>query len=193
MEDYIRITQLNDFIFCPMSIYFHNLYEDHERLTYQRTDQIKGTNAHESVDGKTYTTSSQVLMGLEVYCEEYRLAGKIDTFFVQEGILRERKKKIKSIYDGYVFQLYGQYFAMKEMGYKVNRLQLYSMDDNKVYPIPRPQEDPVMFEKFCTLLRDFQEFSMDAFVQTNGEKCRHCIYEPACDRAVVGGNDAGCK
>lgn len=25
-EDLIKLSQLNDFIFCPASIYFHNLY-----------------------------------------------------------------------------------------------------------------------------------------------------------------------
>lgn len=33
MEDStILISQLNDFIFCPASIYFHNLYGDRDNL-----------------------------------------------------------------------------------------------------------------------------------------------------------------
>lgn len=40
MEDLIKITQINDFIFCPASIYFHNLYGDRETTTYQRKEQI---------------------------------------------------------------------------------------------------------------------------------------------------------
>lgn len=35
MEDLIKITQINDFIFCPISIYFHSLYGDREKTTYQ--------------------------------------------------------------------------------------------------------------------------------------------------------------
>lgn len=43
MEDYIKITQLNDFIFCPVSIYFHNLYEDSEPMLYQGSNSCKVT------------------------------------------------------------------------------------------------------------------------------------------------------
>lgn len=35
MEDLILITQLNDFIFCPASIYFHKLYGSESKLLYQ--------------------------------------------------------------------------------------------------------------------------------------------------------------
>lgn len=52
MDDYILITQLNDFIFCPASIYFHNLYGSMDRILYQGTEQLNGTKAHEKVDTK---------------------------------------------------------------------------------------------------------------------------------------------
>ena len=32
MEDLIIISNLNDFIFCPASIYFHKLYGSHMAL-----------------------------------------------------------------------------------------------------------------------------------------------------------------
>lgn len=35
MENPINITMLNDFIFCPLSIYYHNLYDDMETSLYQ--------------------------------------------------------------------------------------------------------------------------------------------------------------
>ena len=31
MDDYILISWLNDFIFCPISIYFHQLYGNKEK------------------------------------------------------------------------------------------------------------------------------------------------------------------
>ena len=66
-----------------------------------------------------------MLQGVSVYCEKYNLVGKIDVFDEKTGILTERKKKIKTVYDGYIYQIYAQYFSLIEMGYKVNELRLY--------------------------------------------------------------------
>ena len=46
MEDIILITELNDFIFCPASIYFHHLYGSRDPVLFQSEAQIKGTKAH---------------------------------------------------------------------------------------------------------------------------------------------------
>lgn len=183
MDDSILITQLNDFIFCPASIYFHNLYGSMDRLLYQNEEQINGTKAHEKVDKGQYSSEENVLMGLDVFCEKYGLIGKIDVYDGNKKILRERKRQIKTIYDGYVFQLYAQYFSLKEMGYNVEQLQLYSMVDNKVYKILLPEQDKIMFEKFEKLIKEMRVFRMEnGFLQKNLAKCERCIYEPACDR-----------
>ncbi len=42
----IAITQLNDFVFCPASIYFHLLYGDTSTFLFQSEKQINGTAAH---------------------------------------------------------------------------------------------------------------------------------------------------
>lgn len=185
MDDAILITELNDFIFCPVSIYFHKMYKDMDRMIYQNTDQINGTAAHKKVDEGTYSTSKDVLMGLDVYSAKYNLIGKIDVFYTQRKLLRERKKKVKKIYDGYIFQIYAQYFAMCEMGYEVEKLEIYSMDDHKRYEIPLPEEDMNMFLKFEKVIEDINDFDMSKFTQTNLSKCQHCIYEPACDRTMI--------
>ena len=52
-----------------------------EKMVYQSTDQIDGTNAHQSVDAGTYSSKKDVLMGIDVFCEEFRLIGKIDVYF----------------------------------------------------------------------------------------------------------------
>lgn len=187
MEDLIKITQINDFIFCPASIYFHNLYGDRDKTTYQRKEQINGTYAHEKIDTGTYTTAKKILMGYDVYCEELGLIGKIDMFDTEKCLLRERKKKIKVIYDGYVFQLYAQLYSLREMGYVVKIIQLYSMDDNKIYKISLPEDDAVMDKKFKDTIENIRNFSMEKFIQTNKEKCIHCIYEPACDKTILEG------
>lgn len=185
MDDAILITELNDFIFCPVSIYFHKMYKDMDRMIYQNTDQINGTAAHKNVDEGTYSTRSNILTGLDVYCEKYNLIGKIDIYDAEKRVIRERKKRIKTIYDGYVFQIYAQYFALVEMGYKVDKLELYSLDDHKVYDIALPTVDKDMLFKFEKVIEDIKKFSMEDFIQTNKEKCQHCIYEPACDRTLI--------
>ena len=125
MESYIPISYLNDFIFCPRSIYFHQVYGAVDQKMYYETPQIEGKIAHQSIDEKYYSTKKSVLQGTEVYCEEYNLVGKIDIFYMETGELVERKKFIKTIYDGYVLQLYAQYFSLLEMGYQVTSLSLY--------------------------------------------------------------------
>ena len=55
MDDAIIISNLNDFIFCPVSIYFHNLYGNRSTITYQGKAQMNGSNAHDAVDNGTIT------------------------------------------------------------------------------------------------------------------------------------------
>ena len=184
MDDSILITELNDFIFCPVSIYFHKLYGTMETALYQSSDQINGTNVHKAIDEGSYSTKADILMGTDVYCEKYGLIGKIDVYDTKKHLLRERKKKIKVIYDGYVFQVYAQCFALREMGYVVEKIELYSMDDHKKYSIPLPENDMEMFLKFERTICSMREFCLNSFKQTNEEKCKRCIYAPACDRAI---------
>lgn len=185
MEEIILISYLNDFIFCPISIYFHKLYGTIDKSIYQTEYQIQGTNAHKTIDNKTYSTKKNILQGINVYSEKYGLQGKIDIFDVEKGILTERKNKITKIYDGYIFQIYAQYFGLTEMRYKVKTLKLYSLSDNKNFNVKKPSEDKEMFAKFEELIKSIQEFDMEKFVQTNEKKCMNCIYEPSCDRSLV--------
>jgi CRISPR-associated exonuclease Cas4 len=185
MEREIPISYLNDFIFCPRSIYYHQLYEQLSTRLYQRTPQIAGTFAHKAIDEKKYSTSKMVLQGIDVYSSVYGIYGKIDTFNEETGVLTERKKKIKVIYDGYVFQIYAQYFALKEMGYLIKKIKLYSMDDNKNYPIPLPEEDLYMKNKFDHLIHSIKTYEMeDQTFVANPNKCRNCIYSNLCDYSL---------
>ncbi len=130
-EEYLPISNLNDFIFCPVSIYFHSLDYDSDKMLIQSEKQINGTSSHSACDEGRYTDKKSILQGISVISEEYGLIGKIDVFDSESGMLTERKKKINKIYDGYIFQLYAQYFALCEMGYAVKSILLYSIDDNK--------------------------------------------------------------
>lgn len=185
MEELIRITLLNDFIYCPVSIYFHNLYGNMDTMIYQGKKQLDGKAAHKTVDEHSASTGKNIVTGLDVFSEKYGLVGKIDYYDLDRGILIERKKKIKTIYDGYIFQLYGQYFSMIEMGYGVNGLAMYSMDDNKKYKVLLPEDDSEMLLKFEKVIEDINAFDIEKFSQKNRDKCLNCIYEPACDRSLI--------
>ena len=184
MDDIIKISNINDFIFCPVSIYFHNLYGNQEKLMFQSKYQLNGTKSHETIDKNKYSTSSDKITSLEVYSEKFRIIGKIDIYDKKKELLVERKKHIKEIYDGYVFQLYAQYYCMTEMGYNVSKLHIRSCDDNKTYKIKLPDEDKSMKEKFENTINDMRNFDIEQYHQVNGLKCRNCIYEDACDRAM---------
>lgn len=182
MESYIPISFLNDFIFCPRSIYFHQIYGSFHEGLYQQKVQIDGKAAHKTIDGKTYSTRKKILQGVEVYSETYGLFGKIDLFEIESGKLRERKREIKTIYDGYVFQLYAQCFGLRELGYTVNSMALYDLVHNKEYPVELPEKDQCMMEKFKILLQKIKCYSLiqSEFVPLEA-KCKRCIYSNLCD------------
>lgn len=184
MEEFLKITELNDFIFCPLSIYFHKLYYENDQSIYNTTIQTKGTNAHKTIEDRKYSTTNNVLQAIEVYCEKYNIVGKIDLFYIDEKKLVERKKKITRIYDGYIFQLYAQMDCLIEMGYDVEHLELRSYDDNKVYPINLPNDDMEMKSKYIKLMKEINLFSIDDYKQNNYDKCKMCIYHNICDRSL---------
>ena len=158
MELYLKISYLNDFIFCPLSIYYHQLYGDLSERLYYGSAQLDGKAVHSAVDEKRYSTHKNILQSLDIYSDEYNLCGKIDIFDTEKGLLTERKKHIETIYDGYIFQLYAQTICLREMGYTVKQIRFYSSDDNKVYPVLLPEEDSVMFNKFKETNEAMQKF-----------------------------------
>lgn len=183
-EEPIIISNLNDFVFCPASIYYHQLGSSLDKILYQNKAQIDGSFVHEKIDSQQYSTSKTVLQGISVYSEKYNLIGKIDIFDTKSKVLTERKNKITKIYDGYIFQLYAQYFSLKEMGYDIKGLRLYSYSDNKNYKIKLPENDPDMLSKFNALIKNMFNFNLENFKQTNSLKCKTCIYSELCDRKL---------
>ena len=179
MQDFIQISKINDFIFCPFSIYLHGIYENFSEKTYHSSYQTRGKIKHESVDTGKYSTSKDVLQGLEVYSEKYGLVGKIDTLDAGKGRLVERKNKIIKIYDGYRYQLYAQYFCLLEMGYKVKEIELYSISDNKKYPVPLP--DAAATKEFEEVLGRLRSFDPKIRISKNPQKCEKCIYNNLCN------------
>ncbi|MBS1589397.1 MAG: type V CRISPR-associated protein Cas4 [Bacteroidetes bacterium] len=185
MDSYITLSFLNDFIFCPRSIYFHQLYGSFAEAVYKQTPQYKGTAAHETIDEQTYSTSAHILQGMEVFSEQYNICGKIDIFDIKTGRLTERKREIKTIYDGYVFQVYAQCFALREMGYTVSEIVIHDLVHNKNYPILLPEQDEKMFTKFQLLIEDIDSFDMETTAFTPEKaKCTTCIYNQLCDASL---------
>ncbi len=179
MEQYIQISLLNDFIFCPRSIYFHNIYANYDKQNYDDVPQKLGTLKHENIDNATYSTSKDFLQGMTVFCEKYNIGGKIDIFDKRRGFLIERKTKIKKIFNGYLYQLWAQYFCLKEMGYVIKKLFCHSLLDNKRYEIPLPNKESI--KEFENILAEISSFILSRNCTINSLKCKNCIYSGLCD------------
>jgi CRISPR-associated protein Cas4 len=181
MFNYLRISNLNDFIFCPYSIYLHNIYDGFVQKTFQSKNQTRGKISHKNIDEQKYSTSKHILQGTTVYHNEYRILGKIDLFDKNKKTLIERKYFIKEIYYGYKLQLYAQYFCLIDMGFEVEKLRFHSMKDNKNYEIDLPNNtEKIKFEKF---LKEMRNFSSQKDFKINKNKCKNCIYATLCERS----------
>jgi CRISPR-associated protein Cas4 len=178
MEPSIQISKINDFIFCPKSIYFHGIYGSFSEKTYHQSPQVRGKIKHEAIDEQKYTTTKKYLQGIEIYSEKYNLTGKIDLYDQENEALIERKNKIKRIYDGYKYQLYAQYFCLLEMGYKIKSLCLYSLSDNKKYDVVLPDEKDI--KEFEKIIEQIKNFNIIKKFQQNSAKCAQCIYRELC-------------
>lgn len=184
MEPYIQISQLNDFIFCPKSIFFHKLYGKYSQSLYHEKPQTAGKLAHENIDKGQYSSLRRYKQCLELYSEKYNFCGKLDIYDMETHSIIERKNLIKKIYDGYVYQLHAQYFCLVEMGYEVEKLFLHSLQNNKRYPVDLPDKEST--KRFEELVQSINRFDpgQKGFFQ-NPEKCRRCIYNELCDSCSI--------
>lgn len=141
MDDYIPLSALNDFIFCPYSIYLHNVYMETDDEVYKAEPQAKGTIAHRGIDSKNGSTRKSDILSLAVYSDGFGISGRIDIYKQDKHLLIERQNNLKHIYKGQIYQLWGQYFFMKEMGYDIYQLAFYELSTNKMTYIPLQDED----------------------------------------------------
>lgn len=180
MESYLRISNINDFIFCPHSIYLHEVYQSFDRTTYQGHFQKRGTIHHRALDDGDYSNAKRYLQGAAVYCHEHQLMGKIDLLDQKTGVLTERKYQIKTIYDGYRYQLFAQWLCLREMGYEVKSLKLYSRADNRSYPLDLPTDQELgPFFDLLGQIRAYQPNS-EQVMEVSSSKCENCIYSTLC-------------
>jgi CRISPR-associated exonuclease Cas4 len=176
--DYIQISKINDFLFCPHSLYFHSVYEDFDSVNYKARPQVAGKLIHKTIDQRGYSDRKNILQGMEIFSEKYEIIGKIDIYNAKNRELIERKKKIRKIYEGYLFQLYAQKICLEEMGYKVEKLSLYSFDDNKKYNVKFSKEEFKRFKKIIKRIKSFDPLL--SIKQANQKKCNNCIYKELC-------------
>lgn len=182
-EDYISISSLNDFIFCPYSIYLHNVYESTDESIYHATPQTRGQISHKTVDEKRGSTSRNVIYSLPVFSERYRLMGKIDLYRIKEKYLIERKYQLKHIYQGQLYQIWAQMICFKEMGYEVERIAFYEISTKRTIPVEMPsQEDIMQFEQHLDTFRTYDPLKP---FSVNPNKCQHCIYCNLCDKTTT--------
>ena len=171
---------LNDFIFCPYSIFLHNVYLDTDEGLYHATPQTVGRISHKATDSKTSSTSKNDIFSLSVYSCRFRLMGKIDVFRSDKKLLIERKKQLKQIFKGQIYQLWAQYLCLIEMGYEVKQLAFYEISSNKTIPISLPDDNDI--KEFSSFIETFRNFNPEKTVNINPNKCKHCIYCNLCDK-----------
>ena len=165
MEDYIFISTLNDFIFCPYSIYLHNVYMETDEGLYHATPQTRGRIAHETIDNKKASNRAEDLQSLPVISEKYGIMGKIDIYKGKEHKLIERKYQLKKIYQGQIYQLWAQYLCMVEMGFNVESIAFYEISTNKMIPVDLPNLQQI--EEFQMFLESFRNFDPSHPIKVN--------------------------
>lgn len=183
MIDYISISTLNDFIFCPYSIYLHNVYMETDEDLYYATPQTKGAAAHEAVDKKTASSRKNEILALPVFSDELGIIGKIDVYRKKEKLLIERKYQLKQIFQGQIYQLWAQYFCMIEMGYEIEKIAFYEISTNKMIPIDLPGEAGK--SELSDFIESFKNYDPSCTLVANPNKCLHCIYCNLCDKTTT--------
>lgn len=175
MEQFIRISNINDFLFCPKSLYMSSIFEAFDTSLYKDQPQIVGMQLHAAIDERRYSTAKHILQGLSVASTEYGLLGKIDTYDAKKMMLVERKTRIKMLHEGYKMQLYAQYVCMKEMGYTVLYMCLHSLQDNKRYALLPPRDGELR-----RLREILGQMRMVTVAKLRAHSCKRCeshIYE----------------
>ena len=150
---------------------------------YKATPQTKGTIAHRKLDEKKSSTRKDYIMSLPVCSDELGISGKIDVYKQDLRLLVERKNNLRNVFRGQVYQLWGQYFCMIEMGYQVERLAFYEISTNKMTEVALPGEQGK--REILSLLQTFKTYDpLTTYFKVNSKKCAHCIYCNLCDKTT---------
>lgn len=177
MHGYIQISKLNDFLFCPFSLYFHSVYEGTADFYYKSKPQIAGKLAHKSIEDNTFSSRKDILQDFNIFSDKYGLIGKLDVYDIPAQKLIERKRQIKRLHLGQQLQVYAQKVCLEEMGYKVKEIVIYSLVDKKKYKI---DDYPYLESKLEETLQAIRSFDLSQPKNIRIEKCQNCIYSDLC-------------
>ena len=183
MDGYVSFSQLNDFSFCLYSLYVHTLYESYKTSIYHDTPQTEGKAAHETIDDGTYKRKGWVT-SMPLCSPSLQIFGKCDLFHPASGVLVERKRTIRNIYDGQKFQVWAQALCLIEMGYVVREIYLHSLTDNIRHTLPVP--DDAIKSLIQSEVKKIQNFTLNQKESSpSSSKCAHCIYATLCPIATL--------
>lgn len=174
VEQYIAISTINDFLYCPRSLYMHLAAGDITPGSYHDTPQTQGNAAHAATDARRYSNRASVLMAMNIYSEELGIQGKLDVFDTATGELVERKARLKQIYEGHLMQLYAQYYCLWEMGHEPKKLAFYSMADNKKYPVAMPA--PKDKQRLQEIISRMRQYGPEKLLAHHCANCDNNIY-----------------
>lgn len=183
-DSLIPISLIGNYLYCPYSIYLHNVYIETDDSMYKAEHLYKGSVVHKTVDEKRADSRKEVLQAFPVYSERLGLVGKIDVFNVKTGELVERKTKVDRIYPRHIYQLWAQMFCLREMEYDVTKLSLYDYTNNKKYNVEIPTEKD--YEDFISFIKAMRAYNpSEDVIGVHEQKCRYCIFTNLCDKTEV--------
>lgn len=176
MEPAIAISTINDFLYCPRSLYMHLAAGDIMPATYHAAPQKRGQEVHAAIEERRYSHRQTILQAKAIASQELQIQGKLDTFNSTTGELVERKTKITQIHEGNRLQLYAQYYCLLEMGYTPRTLAIYSVEDNKKYLIPLPKSADKA--RLQDVIRQMQAYTPEQLLAHHCPNCDTNIYSP---------------
>lgn len=139
----------------------HSVYSSFDTSIYKDSPQTVGSITHENIENQSYTTSKHIFQGLSVYSNRLGIKGKIDVYDAKNKYLIERKYRVKQVYTGFKYQLYAQMYCLEEAGFKVRKLFLHSLSDNKRYKITFPTvTEKKQFEEIISKMKSFDATSI---------------------------------
>lgn len=177
MENFLTITTLNDFVFCPYSIYLHEVYNPNKEEVYHGKDQSKGKRLHYFIENnqevKDFKHAYVISTDLKIY-------GKIDDYNCLQKELIEYKSKASTVYKGYYYQIWAQYYCLKEMGIQVNKLAFYDFSKGSKISLPLPTHYNLLELKNHII--KVQNFDFTSEIKINPNKCNRCVYKNLCEK-----------
>ena len=84
MENPFSVSLLNDFVFCPASIYFHMVDAATDKIFYESKEQQDGSALHEKTDSGQYSDRKNVLQGIvaDIYNKSIKSFDEQDSVYI---------------------------------------------------------------------------------------------------------------